>query len=193
VLLKEVTVDGIATGAITAVYRRWPRPRVRAGSTFRTSAGVVRIERVEPTTPARITERDACRAGHRSRASLLAELARYAGGRLYRISLGLAGPDPRIALRADARWTSAEIAAMASTIARFDAGRGPRATAILGRIAAQPGVRAADLAAHFGMATLPFKARVRRLKELGLTESLEVGYRLSPRGRAWLRRTAKSP
>jgi hypothetical protein len=43
------------------------------------------------------------------------------------------------------------------------------------------------------MATQPFKARVRRLKELGLTESLDVGYRLSPRGRAWLRRTAKSP
>lgn len=35
------------------------------------------------------------------------------------------------------------------------------------------------------MATQPFKARVRRLKELGLTESLEVGYRLSPRGRAY--------
>lgn len=32
-----------------------------------------------------------------------------------------------------------------------------------------------------------FKPRVRQLKELGLTESLEVGYRLSPRGRAVLR------
>jgi hypothetical protein len=31
-----------------------------------------------------------------------------------------------------------------------------------------------------------FKRDVRRLKELGLTESLEVGYRLSPRGRAFL-------
>jgi len=29
---------------------------------------------------------------------------------------------------------------------------------------------------------------VRKLKELGLTESLEVGYRLSPRGRALLER-----
>jgi ribosomal protein S19E (S16A) len=29
---------------------------------------------------------------------------------------------------------------------------------------------------------------VRKLKELGLTESLEVGYRLSPRGRALLDR-----
>ena len=35
---------------------------------------------------------------------------------------------------------------------------------------------------------LSFKRDVRRLKELGLTESLEVGYRLSPRGRALLAR-----
>ena len=34
----------------------------------------------------------------------------------------------------------------------------------------------------------PFKTDVRKLKELGLTESLEVGYRLSPRGRALLDR-----
>jgi hypothetical protein len=34
----------------------------------------------------------------------------------------------------------------------------------------------------------PFKRRVRQLKELGLTESLEVGYRLSPRGRTVLAR-----
>jgi hypothetical protein len=31
-----------------------------------------------------------------------------------------------------------------------------------------------------------FKRDVRKLKELGLTESLEVGYRLSPRGAALL-------
>ena len=32
-----------------------------------------------------------------------------------------------------------------------------------------------------------FKLNVRKLKELGLTESLDVGYRLSPRGEAVLR------
>ena len=36
------------------------------------------------------------------------------------------------------------------------------------------------------MERLRFKERVRRLKALGLTESLEVGYRLSPRGQAFL-------
>ena len=55
-------------------------------------------------------------------------------------------------------------------------------------IADHPGVRAADLAARLQRETLPFKADVRKLKELGLTESLDVGYRLSPRGRAFLDR-----
>ena len=33
---------------------------------------------------------------------------------------------------------------------------------------------------------MSFKVNVRKLKGLGLAESLEVGYRLSPRGRALL-------
>ncbi len=55
-------------------------------------------------------------------------------------------------------------------------------------IAAHPARRAPDLAAIRGMATQPFKADVRKLKELSLTESLEVGYRISPRGQAYLDR-----
>ena len=50
----------------------------------------------------------------------------------------------------------------------------------------QPGVRAGDLAADLGMDKARFKTNVRKLKGLGLTESLKVGYRLSPRGRAVL-------
>jgi DNA-binding IclR family transcriptional regulator len=53
-----------------------------------------------------------------------------------------------------------------------------------------PGRLAAELAAQAGMETTPFKARVTRLKELGLTESLEAGYRLSPRGERVLRHRA---
>jgi hypothetical protein len=58
---------------------------------------------------------------------------------------------------------------------------------VLELIAENPGVRAPDLAARMGRETLPFKRDVRKLKELGLTESLEVGYRLSPHGRAYRR------
>jgi len=49
-----------------------------------------------------------------------------------------------------------------------------------------PGLRAPDLAQSFGRETLPFKRDVRKLKELGLTISLKIGYELSPRGQLTL-------
>ncbi|MBR0666931.1 hypothetical protein GXW71_21400, partial [Roseomonas hellenica] len=58
--------------------------------------------------------------------------------------------------------------------------------AVLAAIAAAPGRRAPDLAARLGWPAAPFKIAVRHLKALGLTESLDVGYRLSARGRAFL-------
>jgi DNA-binding IclR family transcriptional regulator len=64
---------------------------------------------------------------------------------------------------------------------------GPWTRQILELIAASPATRAADLAKRIGWDVPTFKGHVRRLKELGLTESLEVGYRLSPRGDEFLR------
>ena len=40
-----------------------------------------------------------------------------------------------------------------------------------------------------GRETAPFKLDVRKLKNLGLTLSLDVGYRLSPRGQVYRERT----
>ena len=51
-----------------------------------------------------------------------------------------------------------------------------------------PEASARELARRIDEDVRLFERRVRRLKELGLTESLEVGYRLSPRGRALLAR-----
>ena len=48
-----------------------------------------------------------------------------------------------------------------------------------------------DLAAGFGRETRPFKLDVRKLKNLGLTLSLDVGYRLSPRARRISRRSSR--
>ena len=54
-------------------------------------------------------------------------------------------------------------------------------------IADNPGLRAPDLAVELAMDVRPFKTRIRRLKAMGLTESLRIGYRLSPRGDAVVR------
>jgi hypothetical protein len=177
---------GIASGEVTVAFRRWRRPTVKAGGTLRTRAGVLAIESVEPIEPAQITDADARRAGYPDRAAVLASLRPE--GRLYRVAFRLAGPDPRVALRQRAELSPAERAALDRRLARLDAAsrHGPWTSEVLRLIASRPETRAADLAAELGREKAPFKADVRKLKELGLTESLEVGYRLSPRGRAYL-------
>ena len=96
---------------------------------------------------------------------------------IFRVAFGAIEDDPREALR-----QSDTDPGLAKRIQRI-----PGADATLRAIAEQPGVRAADLMGPLGWAELhPFKMHVRRLKELGLTISLRVGYRLSPRGEAYL-------
>jgi hypothetical protein len=60
-------------------------------------------------------------------------------------------------------------------------------------IGERPEVRAGDLADALGREKPAFKLDVRKLKALGLTESLPVGYRLAPRGRALLEMGADRP
>jgi hypothetical protein len=188
VLISRVTAQGIADGSVTLAFRRWDRPRVRPGGTQRTVAGVVRFDSVEEVDPATLTEDDAVRAGVRSLDVLLRLLERRDGAHVYRMRVSLAGADPRVALREQAELADGDRRAIDARLDRWDAARaaGPWTRDVLRLIADKPGVRAPDLAASLGRETLPFKRDVRKLKELGLTRSLEVGYEISPRGRAYL-------
>jgi hypothetical protein len=185
VLFKRHVLDGLADGTITVVFRRWARPRVRAGSKLRTAVGVLAVEAVDEMDFAGITEGDARRAGFSSRTALLDDLATQRDGRVYRIALHVAGPDPRVELRGRDALTGDELAEVERRLARLDAAsrHGAWTKAVLRLIRDRPEVRAGDLAPTRGQETLAFKRDVRKLKELGLTESLEVGYRLSARGR----------
>lgn len=194
-LFRADELAGIRDGSITVAFRRWATPRVRLGTRLRTAVGLVEIRGVAPVEPAEVTDEDARRAGHESAEHVRAALAdrpvrprygrpaNHAGNRVtYRMELAFAGPDPRAALRGDG---GGDLSGVRAALARMDR-REPWTASVLRLIADNPGVRAPDLAARLGRETLPFKRDVRRLKELGLTESLPVGYRISPRGRAIL-------
>ena len=185
-LFPLTTLRAIEAGEVTLAFRRWRRPTVRAGGTLRTRVGVLAIESVEPVSEQAITDADARRAGAAGRDELIAGLRPE--GTLYRIEFRLAGPDPRIALRERADMDAGERAVIDARLARLDAAsrHGPWTARVLELIARRPATRAPDLAAELGRETAPFKADVRKLKELGLTESLERGYRLSPRGLAYV-------
>lgn len=190
-LLRRATLDAIAAGEVGLAYRRWRRPTVKAGGTLTTKVGVLSIDAVEVVDPARITARDAKRAGFASPDELRAELDRYGDGDVHRISLRRIGDDPRIALRKKSRLSKADVEELTLKLARMDR-RSPWTRRTLELIAEHPARRAPDLAAMLGVETAVFKPNVRKLKALGLTESLDVGYRLSPRGRALLARLLAS-
>ena len=187
-LFDARTLRGLAEGRVIATYRRWTTVRPRPGSRFTTRAGVVEATSIDPADPETLTDADAYAAGFESRAALLAWTAKKGTGDLYRIGIRLAGPDPRIALRAADEPDAAEIATLTAKLDRMDrAADRPWTRQALQLIAKHPGVVSTALAAAAGQERAAFKVRIRRLKALGLTESLEVGYRLSPRGKAFVR------
>jgi hypothetical protein len=194
-LFEQRLWAGLADGSVTVTFRRWRRPRARAGARHRTPAGVLAVDAVTEVDPAGITEDDARAAGFASLAELLDRLERHGDGPVYRVDFHHTGADPREALRRRRRLAAEDLAGLLARLDRLDkAGRdGPWTAATLRLIGDRPGVRAADLAAAAGRERHPFKTDVRKLKELGLTESLEIGYRLSPQGRALLDRLGAPP
>jgi hypothetical protein len=192
VLIQARYRDAIVNGEVTLTFRRWKRPQVVAGNTYRTAAGRIVVDAIDVVDPDRITNADARRAGFATCADLVGALRGPPELPTYRIRIrAAADPDPRAALASTASLTADEIDDIARRLARLDraSSHGPWTGAVLRTIAERPAVRAADLAATFGRETQPFKLDVRKLKNLGLTLSLEVGYRLSPRGEAYLAAT----
>ena len=196
VLLTRPVLDAIVAGDVDLVFRLWKRPTVKAGGRLRTAVGELAVHEVDVVDPATITDDEARRAGlvdaDAVRAALeprrtTATRARVARpdetSRVYRVRVGYAGADGRAALR-ETTLGRRELTDMLARLEAMEArATEPWVFASLDLIARWPARRAPELAELLGRETLPWKAQVRRLKELGLTESLPVGYRLSPRGR----------
>ncbi|SOJ53702.1 hypothetical protein MSIMFB_01201 [Mycobacterium simulans] len=188
-LLNRATAEGIANGRVSLVLRRWDVARAKPGGTQRTMAGTIRIDDVEELPhDYRVTERQARAAGFPDAAIAQAELDRRPAKHTYLITVSFAGPDERPALAADDALTADDIESIVARLDRLDAASesGAWTRRYLRLIAGNEAVRAPNLAAGEGLDVPRFKRRVRRLKELGLTISLDVGYRLSPRGRAFM-------
>ena len=186
----------IRKGEITVSFRRWRRPQVVTGRRYRIAwIGFIDVLKIAEVTRDSIKAADAKRAGFAS----VRELFEYIDAKsvaadttLYRIDLrycGDATPDPRAQL-AERAASADETDALRAKLDAMDArsSHGVWTRRVLGIIAKSPGVRAGDLVELIGWDTPTFKQHVRKLKTLGLTESLEVGYRLSTRGSAFLKK-----
>jgi hypothetical protein len=186
---------GLRDGSITVAFRRWRRVQVVAGHEYRTGAGMVLAEAIEVISPDDITTALAKAAGFPDVESATADLRGDPDLPLYCVRFrALDGPDPRDRLASADGLTAADVEAIRKRLARLDAAskRGPWTAAVLGQIGSRPAVSSALLAADLDWDRPDYKLHVRHLKALGLTISLEVGYRLSPRGRAYLAKASEA-
>ncbi|MFC9690659.1 hypothetical protein ACFTSF_19070 [Kribbella sp. NPDC056951] len=183
--------EGVEDGWITSAYRRWSEARVVEGRIYRTNAGRIQIDSISEINPALIADNDpdVARADRSNAGDILRRLRGDDTWPTFLIRFHLVKePDPREQLAAQTDLSADDLAEIKERLARFDAGNphGPWTTQTLRLIQSKPATRAADLAATLGRETAPFKLDVRKLKNLGLTYSLETGYELSPRGTAYL-------
>ena len=184
-LFKNQVLDGIKAGKITLAFRCWTKPTVRAGGSLRTGVGVLAIKDIAVIKLDEISGEEAQRAGFDTREALLAELRKGRDGTLYRIEFHLSGPDPRGALRQNNQLGAEELAALRVRLAALDQNSrsGAWTAKTLHLIGARDGRTAGEIAESLGIEKPTVKRKIRLLKELGLTESLQSGYRLSDRGR----------
>jgi len=184
---------GLLDGSIRLAFRRWKRSQVVMGHRYRmgAGAGLTLVTAVDVIDPATITVADANAAGFPDPAALLADLTGPAELPVYRIQLhALSEADPRDVLGQTRSFTPDELDDLQRRLDRLDrsSAHGPWTRDTLTVISRSPAVRAADLATQLGWDDLhTFKLHVRKLKDLGLTISLPVGYELSPRGAAYLK------
>jgi hypothetical protein len=188
---------GLVSGDITLTFRQWEPARVRPGRRYRCHPiGVLEVDAVDQVTIGSITDDEARRAGLSGRTELLAYLGERAAEPLapdmpvFRIGLHHAGDGDRVPEALDTELTEEAVREIERRLARFDGSSrsGPWTDRTLALIEAHPRTAASRLARMVGRETPPFKADVVKLKKLGLTQSFEVGYEISPRGRAFLER-----
>jgi hypothetical protein len=188
-LFKTRFHERIRSGEIRCTVRIWQRPHVKVGGRYRLGRGAVVVDKIHETRLDDITPALARRCGFESLVDLLKVAKHGPGERVFVIDFHY---DGKKSARPEPATDAVSAEELAELVKRLDAmdrrsGGGAWTLATLRAIEARPGVLAARLASSLGRPRDELKRDVRKLKNLGLTFSLEIGYRLTPRGEAVLR------
>jgi hypothetical protein len=186
-LLTAADVARVVAGELTVTWRLWKRPHVKVGRAYPAGHGAIVIDDVRLVRAADVTDADAWQVDLPDRKALIDlarshKRARVSGATiLHRVEFHYAAEAPP-------RRPELPLPEIAKRLARMDAASasGPWTLAALHLIEENRGVVARELAEELELPKLDFKARVRKLKALGLTVSLPVGYELSELGQRYL-------
>jgi hypothetical protein len=184
----------IVSGEITVTWRLWKYAHVKAGRVYATGfGGALEILDVRAVPAGGVTDADAREVGHPDAASLIQYARSHTGAMvtpdtlLYRVEFRYQPQAPE--------KPTLPLDEIGARLARLDhASRfGPWTEQYLRLIEENPGTVARRLAAETPWPRDDFKVNVRKLKALGLTISLPVGYELSELGQAYLDRLDGEP
>lgn len=183
---------GIVDGAVRLTFRLWEKPHVKSGGRYRVHPiGVVEVKDVTRVTVADISEPDALAGGFTSLDELLAYMAPVAKKPLtkttpvFRVEFIHGGDGDRVEGALESELTEAALGELVKRVDRLER-EGKWVRKVMELIGKHPRVAASQLAKKLRRETEPFKIDVRKLKKLGLTQSFEVGYEVSPRGKRFL-------
>jgi len=198
ILFQKRFHEGILSGAVTLTFRAWPSARVKPGGRYRCHPiGVLEVEAIDKVRLGDISDVEARSSGFEDRATLLAYIGEQgstdAARELFRIRFHHGGDGDRVPLALMDVLGPEEVGVLCDKLARMDAQSavGPWTRKTLALIGKHPRVAASVLAVKLRRDKMELKADIVKLKKLGLTQSFEVGYEVSPRGRAFL--AAKAP
>ena len=184
-MFKSCFHPAIRRGDITCTVRIWQRPHAKVGGHYRLGDGAIEVQRIQEIGFEALTPALARRSGFASLVELLKVAKHGPGERVFLIEFRyVEAPVTRAASESELPDENTMAALMAKLAAMDRRAVRPWTHATLQVIAAHPGERAADLAQRLQRQREELKADIRKLKALGLTLSLDVGYRLSPRGEA---------
>ncbi|MCU1392396.1 MAG: hypothetical protein JWM34_824 [Ilumatobacteraceae bacterium] len=181
-------MPGIVDGSITLTFRDWKRAQAKAGGRHRIFGELIEIDDVRVINVSDITDAEAQQSGAASATAVLERLGVPIDSPVWRIEFHHVGADDRVERRSVAELDPEARLSIQQRLDRMDRASkgGPWTAKTLRLIATYPGMVSTALARQLGHDRPAFKINVRKLKELGLTESLEVGYRLSPLGEAFM-------
>lgn len=185
-LFKSRFHEGIREGRITTTVRIWKRPHVKLGGRYALGDGAIVVDRMHEMRLEDVTPAIARRSGFASVVDLLKIAKHGEGERVFVIDFHYDDSAPARPAPETGPPAAEELAALDRKLDAMDrrAPDGAWTRETLRLIGEHPGVPAADLARELGRPRDLFKRDVRKLKALGLTISLEIGYRLSAKGEA---------
>ncbi|HMQ07547.1 MAG TPA: hypothetical protein PKC30_09620 [Saprospiraceae bacterium] len=189
-LFKETHLQGIKSGKISLAFRKWKKVAVKTGSLLLTSIGLVKIGKIQTIEENNITDQDALSAGFENSKKLIQTFPDNSTGIIYKIEISFYAPDPRIKLQDQNELSEEHFEEIKRKLQRLDdhSKHGQWTANVLMAIKHHPNLHAVGIAKITGYEKEWLKLNIRKLKNLGLTISHQVGYEISPFGELVLKK-----